>query len=61
MRVLTLNFTTIAVSWKVGPVKSVNHTSWVAVVIPNDCPKPVRNCCVNELFCGIVCVVTLLF
>ena len=40
----------IAVSGKVGPVKPVNHTSWVAVVIPNDHPTSVRNLCVKEFF-----------
>ena len=39
--------------------KPVNHTSWVTVVIPTDRPKSVRNCCLIELFCGVVCVVTL--
>ena len=39
--------------------KPVNHTSWVAVVTPTDRPKSVRNCCLMELFCGVVCVVTL--
>ena len=39
--------------------KPVNHTSWVAVVTPTDRPKSVRNRCVIELFCGVVCVVTL--
>ena len=47
--------------WNVGPVKPVNHTSWVAVVTPTERPKSVRNRCVIELFCGIVCVVTLPF
>ena len=28
--------------------KPVNHTSWVAVVTPNDRPKSVRNRCVIE-------------
>ena len=41
--------------------KPVNHTSWVAVVAPTDRPKSVRNRCVIELFCGVVCVVTLPF
>ena len=41
--------------------KPVNHTSWVAVVTPTDRPKSVRNRCVIELFCGVVCVVTLPF
>ena len=31
----------------------------VTVVTPTDRPKSVRNCCLIELFCGIVCVVTL--
>ena len=34
---------------------------WVAVVTPTDRPKSVRNCCLIELFCGVVCVVTLPF
>ena len=38
-----------------------NHTSWVAVVTPTDRPKSVRNRCLIELFCGVVCVVTLPF
>ena len=41
--------------------KSVNHTSWVALVAPTDRPKLVRNRCLIELFCGVVCVVTLPF
>ena len=43
------------------PVNQVNHTSWMAVVTPTDRPKSVRNRCVIELFCGVVCVVTLPF
>ena len=39
--------------------KPVNHTSWVAVVTPTDRPKSVRNCCLIELFCGVICVATL--
>ena len=39
--------------------KPVNHTSWATVVTPTDRPKSVRNCCLIELFCGVVCVVTL--
>ena len=42
--------------WEGGPV---NHTSWVAVVTPTDRPKSVRNFCLIELFCGVVCVATL--
>ena len=45
--------------WECGPCETVNHTSWVAVVTPTDRPKSVHNRCVNELFCGVVCVVTL--
>ena len=41
--------------------KPVNHTSWVAVVTPTDRPKSVRNCCLIELFCGVVCVAALPF
>ena len=43
--------------------KPVNHTSWVAValVTPTDRPKSVRNRCLIELFCGVVCVVALPF
>ena len=37
--------------------KPVNHTSWVAIVTATDRPKSVRNCCLIELFCGVVCVV----
>ena len=41
--------------------KPVNHTSWVAVVTLTDHPKSVRNRCLIQLFCGVVCVVTLPF
>ena len=41
--------------------KPVNHTSWVSVVTPTDRPKSVRNRCLIELFCGVVCVVSLPF
>ena len=47
--------------WEGGPVNQVNHTSWVAVVTPTDRPKSFRNRCLIELFCGVVCVVTLPF
>ena len=30
--------------------KTINHTSWVAVVTPTERPKSVRNRCVIELF-----------
>ena len=55
------DWTAVAGSGKVGPVNQVNHTSWVAVVIPTDHPKSVRNRCLIELFCGVLCVVTLPF
>ena len=53
------DYTAVAGSGKVGPVNQVNHTCWVAVFTPNDRPKSVRNRCVIETFCGVVCVVTL--
>ena len=40
-------------SGKVGPVKPVNPTSWVAVVTPTDRPKSVRNRCLIELFVAL--------
>ena len=55
------DYTAVAGSGKVGPVNHVNHTSWVAVITPTDRPNSVRNCYVIELFCGVVCVVTLSF
>ena len=55
------DYTAVAGSGKVGPVNQVNHTSWVAVVTPTDRPKSVRDRCLIELFCGVVCVVTLPF
>ena len=58
---LALDYTAVAMSGKVDPVKPVNHTSWVAVASPTDRPKSVRNCCLIELFCGVVYVVTLPF
>ena len=36
-----------------GPVKPVNHTSWVATVTPTDRPKSIRNRCVIELFVAL--------
>ena len=55
------DYTAVAGSGKVWPVNQVNHTSFVAVVTPTGRPKSVYNRCVIELFCGVVCVVTLLF
>ena len=43
------------------PIGPKTNTSWVAVVIPTDRPKSVRNRCVIELFCCFVCVFTLPF
>ena len=50
MHVLVLDYTAIAVIGKMGPVKSVNHTSWMTVVTPSDRPKSVLNRCLIELF-----------
>ena len=61
LNVCPFDYTAVPGSGKVGPVNQVNHTSWMAVVTPTDRPKSVRNRCVIELFCGIVCVVTLPF
>ena len=61
LNVCPFDYTAVAGSGKVGPVNQVNHTSWVAVVTPTDRPKSVRNRCLIELFCGVVCVVTLPF
>ena len=49
--------------WESCVRKPVNHTSLVAVVTPTDSPKTVHNRSVIELhvFCGVACVVTLLF
>ena len=55
------DYTAVVGSGKVGPVNQVKHTSWVAVVTPTDRPKSVRNRCVIELLCGVVCVVSLPF
>ena len=61
LNVCPFDYTAVAGSGKVGPVNQVNHTSWVAVVTPTDRPKSVRNRCLIELFCGVVCVITALF
>ena len=45
--------------WINAMKKHLYHTSWVAVVTPTNRPKSVRNCCLIELFCGVVCVATL--
>ena len=61
LNVCPFDYTAVAGSGKFGTVNQVNHTSWVAVVTPTDRPKTVHNRCVIELFCGVVCVVTLPF
>ena len=53
------DYTAVAGSGKAGLINQVNLTSLVAVVTPTDRPKSVRNRCVIEHFCGVVCVVTL--
>ena len=49
-------YTAVAVSGNVGPVKPLT-----TLVTPTDRPKSVHNRCVNKLFCGVDCVVTLPF
>ena len=61
LNVCPFDYTAVSGSGKVGPVNQVNHTSFVAVVTSTDHPKSVHNCCLIELFCGVVCVVTLPF
>ena len=61
LNVCPFDYTAVAWSGKVGPVKQVNHTSWVALVTQTDRPKSVRNRCVIKHFCCVVCVVTLPF
>ena len=61
LNVCPFDYTAVAGSGKVGPINQVNHTSWVAVVTPTDRPKSVRNRCLIDLFCGVVCVFTLPF
>ena len=61
LNVCPFYYTAVAGSGKVGPVNQVNHTSWVAVVTSTDRPKSVRNRCVIDIFCGVVCVATLPF
>ena len=53
LNVCPFGCTAVAGSGKVGPVSQVNHTSWVAVVIPTDRPMSVRNRCVIELFVAL--------
>ena len=56
-----MNFDIDSGEWESWPVNQVNHTSRVAVVTPTDRPKSVPNCCLIELFCCVVNVVTLPF
>ena len=58
LNVCPFDYTAVVGSGKVGPVNQVNHTLLVAVVTPTVSPKSVRNRCVIELFCDVVCVVT---
>ena len=60
-KVCPFDYTAVAGNGKVWPVNQNNHTSWVAIVTPTYRPKSVRNRCVIEIFCGVVCVVTLPF
>ena len=55
------DYTAVAGSKKVERVNQIYHTSWVAADTPTDRPKSFHNRCVIELFCGVVCVVTLPF
>ena len=61
LNVCPFDYAAVAGSGKVGSLNQVNHTNWVAVVTPTDRPKSVRNRCLIELFCGVVCVFTLPF
>ena len=59
--VCRFDYTAVAGSGKVGHVNQVNHTSWVALATPTDRPKSVRNRCLIELLCVVVCDLTLPF
>ena len=61
MHVFVIDYTAVALSGKVGPVKPVNHTSWMAVVTPTDRPKSVRNRRVIELFVALFVLSLCLF
>ena len=58
LNVCPFDYMAVVVSGKVRPVNQVTYTSWVALVSPTDRPMSVRNRCVIELFCGVVCVIT---
>ena len=53
LHVRALDYTTVAMSWKVAPIKPLSHTSYVAVVTQTDRPKSVRNHCVIELLVAL--------
>ena len=55
------DYTAVAGSGKVEPVNLLTTPVEWPVVTPTDRPKSVRNRCVIELFCGVVCVVTFPF
>ena len=61
LNVCPFDYTAVAGNGKVWPINQVNHTSWVVVVTSTDRPKSVRNICLIEHFCGVVCVFTLPF
>ena len=54
MHIHALDYTAVSVSGKVGSVKPVYQTRWLAVVTPTDRPQSVRNRCVIKLFCDFV-------
>ena len=47
--------------WEGWPVKRLTTPFGVTVATPTDRPKSVRNRCLIEHFCGVVCIVTLPF
>ena len=55
MHVIALDYTAVAVSGKVDPVKPVNHTSLITVVTSPDRPKSVCDRCVIELLVTSLC------
>ena len=61
LNVCHFDYTAVAGNGNVGPVNQVNHISCVAVVTQTDRPESIRNRCVIERFCGVICVVTLPF
>ena len=51
VRCIYYNHTAVAVSWKVGPVNQVKHTSWVTIIAQTYRPKSLC----NRTFCSILC------